>query len=139
MNIRTCRKCRRLFNYVMGPSFCPDCRAREEDQFQDVKKYVQEHGRASMREVAEACDVSLKQIQQWLKDGRLMLSDDSPLAVACEGCGKMIRGGKFCPVCSNEMAAKLQAAMGNPLAAQVAEHNERKRDGDRMRFLNIES
>ena len=137
MNVRTCRKCRRLFNYVMGPSFCPECRTKEEDKFQEVKKFVQDHGRASMQEVAEACDVTMKQIQQWLRDDRLMLADDSPLAIECERCGKMIRGGKFCPACSNEMAAKLQSAMGNPFAAQVAAQNEaKKRDGDRMRFLN---
>ena len=137
MNIRTCVKCRRLFNYVMGPSFCPECREKEEDKFQEVKKYVQEHGRATMQEVSEACNVSMKQIQQWLRDDRLMLADDSPLAIECERCGKMIRGGKFCPTCSNEMAAKLQAAMGNSFAAHVAEKNETKRrDGDKMRFLN---
>ena len=135
MNVRNCRKCRRLFNYVMGPSFCPDCRAREEDQFQDVKKYVQEHGRASMHEVAEACDVTMKQIQQWIRDDRLMLADDSPLAIECERCGRMIRGGKFCPACSNELAAKLQSAMGNPLATQVMEKNEAKTSA-RMRFLD---
>ena len=135
MNIRTCAKCRRLFNYVMGPSFCPDCRAKEEDKFQDVKKYVQEHGGANMKEVAEACDVSVKQIQQWLRDSRLMLSEDSPLNIECERCGKMIRGGKFCTACSNEMAAKLQAAMGDPLAMQVAAKNEAKAN-ERMRFLD---
>ena len=137
MNVRTCRKCRRLFNYVMGPSFCPDCRAKEEDKFQEVKKYVQEHGRASMHEVAEACEVTMKQIQQWIRDDRLMLADDSPLAIECERCGRMIRGGKFCPECSNIMAAKLQAAMGDPLATRLNEKNEAsKRDGNRMRFLN---
>lgn len=137
MNVRTCRKCRRLFNYVMGPSFCPDCRAKEEDKFQEVKKYVQDHGRASMHEVAEACEVTMKQIQQWIRDDRLMLADDSPLAIECERCGRMIRGGKFCPECSNIMAAKLQAAMGDPLATRLNEKNEAsQRDGNRMRFLN---
>ena len=137
MNVRTCRKCKRLFNYVMGPSFCPDCRAKEEDQFQEVKKYVQEHGRASMHEVADACNVTMKQIQQWIRDDRLMLADDSPLQIECERCGKMIRGGKFCQVCSNEMATKLQSAMGNPFATQMMEQNEAKRkDGNKMRFLH---
>ena len=137
MNVRTCRKCRRLFNYVMGPSFCPECRAKEEDKFQEVKKYVQDHGRASMHEVAEACDVTMKQIQQWIRDDRLMLADDSPLAIECERCGRMIRGGKFCPECSNVMAAKLQAAMGDPLAKRLNEKNESsQRDGNRMRFIN---
>ena len=135
MNIRTCRKCRRLFNYVMGPSFCPACREKEEDKFQEVKKYVQEHGRCSMQEVAEACDVTMKQIQQWIRDDRLMLSNDSPMGIGCERCGVMIRGGKFCPKCSNEMAAKLQAAMGNPLATQVMEKNE-ARTSPKMRYLD---
>ena len=134
MNVKTCRKCRRLFNYVMGPYFCPACREQEEDKFQEVKKYVQEHGRCGMQEVAEACDVTIKQIQQWIRDDRLMLSDDSPMGIECERCGKMIRGGKFCPACSNEMAAKLKAAMGNPLAAQVAEKQERT--SARMRYLD---
>ena len=47
----------------------------------------------------------------------------------------MIRGGKFCPKCSNEMAAKLQAAMGNPLATQVMEKNEAK-TSPKMRYLD---
>ena len=135
MNIRTCKKCRRLFNYVMGPSFCPACREQEEDKFQEVKKYVQEHGRCRMQEVAEACDVTMKQIQQWIRDDRLMLSDDSPMGIECERCGKMIKGGKYCPTCSNEMAAKFQAAMGNPFAAQVAEKQD-TRTSARMRYLD---
>ncbi len=135
MNVRTCKKCRRLFNYVMGPSFCPECREKEEDKFQDVKKYVQEHGRSSMQEVAEACDVTMKQIQQWIRDDRLMLADDSPLGIECERCGRMIRGGKYCPECSNDLAAKFQSAMGNPLATEVVKKQETKTSA-RMRFLD---
>lgn len=135
MNVRTCKKCRRLFNYVMGPSFCPECRKREEDKFQEVKKYVQEHGRASMQEVAEVCDVTMKQIQQWIRDDRLMLADDSPMGIECERCGKMIRGGKYCPECSTDLAAKFQSAMGNPFAKEVVKKQETKTNA-RMRFLD---
>lgn len=135
MNVRTCKKCRRLFNYVMGPSFCPECREREEDKFQEVKKYVQEHGRASMQEVAAVCDVTMKQIQQWIRDDRLMLADDSPMGIECERCGKMIRGGKYCPECSTDLAAKFQSAMGNPFAKEVVKKQETKTNA-RMRFLD---
>ena len=84
MNVKNCRKCRRIFNYVMGPILCQGCREAEESKFQEVKKYVQENKRCGMQEVAEACDVSLKQIQQWLREERLMLADDSPMGIECE-------------------------------------------------------
>ena len=135
MNVRTCKKCRRLFNYVMGPSFCPDCREKEEDKFQEVKQYVQKHGRSSMREVAEACDVTMKQIQQWIRDDRLMLADDSPMGIECERCGRMIRGGKYCAECSNDLATRFQSAMGNPFA-QNAQAVQDAKTSARMRFLD---
>ena len=90
MNVKNCRKCRRIFNYVMGPILCPNCREAEEAKFQEVKKYVQENRRCGMQEVAEACDVSLNQIQQWLREERLVLSDDSPMGIGCEKCGVTI-------------------------------------------------
>lgn len=136
MNVKTCRKCRKLFNYVMGPFLCPACREAAEAKFQEVKKYIQENRRCGIQEVAEACEVSTNQIQQWLREERLMLADDSPMGIACEKCGKMIKSGKFCPACSNEMAASFQAAMGNPLAAQVAAKQEADRANARMRFFD---
>ena len=27
MEVRTCRQCKRLFNYLSGPSICPGCKA----------------------------------------------------------------------------------------------------------------
>ena len=67
MNVRNCRKCGSLFNYVSGPPICPACREKLEEKFQEVKKYIQDNGHASIPEVAEACDVSTNQIHQWLR------------------------------------------------------------------------
>ena len=43
-----------------------------------------------MTEVCEECDVEPQQIQTWIRQERLPFSDDSPIKVACESCGKMI-------------------------------------------------
>ncbi len=137
MNVKNCRKCRRIFNYVMGPILCPNCREAEESKFQEVKKYVQENVRCGMREVAEACDVSLNQIQQWLREERLVLSDDSPMGIGCEKCGKMIRAGRFCPECVNEMTTGFNSAMGSRAAAPAYKAPQKDtKDGARMRFLD---
>ncbi len=40
MNVRNCRKCGNLFNYVSGPPICMACREKLEEKFQEVKKYI---------------------------------------------------------------------------------------------------
>ena len=79
MNVKNCRKCKRIFNYVMGPVLCPRCREEEEEKFQEVKKYVIENPGSGIQEVSEACDVSVNLIRQWLREERLVLSDESPM------------------------------------------------------------
>ena len=76
MNVRNCRKCGRIFNYVLGPIMCPKCREDQEAKFQEVKKYVQEHHGADIIEVSEECDVDPGQIRQWIREERLQFADD---------------------------------------------------------------
>lgn len=135
MNVRNCRRCRKLFNYIMGPVICPNCREEMEAKFQEVKKYVQENARCGMREVSEACDVSVNQIQQWLREERLVLSEESSMGLGCERCGKMIRSGRFCPECKAEMTHSFRGAMGNPTPAAPTQRRD-TRDSARMRFLD---
>ena len=44
-DIRNCRICGKIFNYVVGPVVCPRCKEKLEEKFQEVKKYIQDnHG-----------------------------------------------------------------------------------------------
>ena len=38
MEVRTCKQCKRLFNYLSGPPICPGCKAKIEQKFQEVKR-----------------------------------------------------------------------------------------------------
>lgn len=134
MNVKNCRKCRRLFNYVIGPILCPACREEEENKFQTVKKYVQEHVNRGIQEVSEECDVSVAQIKQWLREERLVLSDESPMGIGCERCGKMIRSGKYCEECKAELANTFQSVMGKK--GTYVPPKQENRTGARMRYLD---
>ena len=74
MNVRACKGCKRLFNYVMGQSYCPACKEKLEEKFQEVKKYIQENPGVHIQDVAEACNVETSQIRQWLREDRLELT-----------------------------------------------------------------
>ncbi|MCQ2548827.1 MAG: flagellar protein [Lachnospiraceae bacterium] len=136
MNVRNCKNCRRLFNYIAGPHLCPSCREELEEKFQVVKKYVQEHKGAGIPEVAEECEVDPQQIHQWIREERLEFTDTASIGLGCERCGKIIKSGRYCDECKLEMAGSLNAAknsISSQLAArQAAEAN--KSNGPRMRF-----
>lgn len=134
MNVRNCRRCGRLYNYVMGPPICPNCKEELEEKFQEVKKYVQSHAQATIQMVTEDCDVEVAQIQQWIREDRLQFSDDSPIKVPCERCGAMIGSGRFCVKCSQEMANTLSKSIAKPVPQKKDEPKD-PREKSRMRFL----
>lgn len=135
MNIKNCRVCGRIFNYVSGPSTCPVCRESLEAKFQEVKEYIREHKGVGIAQVAEACDVDAGQIRQWLRDERLEVTEDSALYLTCESCGGPIRSGRFCEKCKNNMTKDLKDVLksGQP---KLTPKKENKEDaGAKMRFL----
>lgn len=136
MNVKNCRKCGKIFNYIGGAMFCPACVESLEAKFQEVKTYIYEHkDAASIPVVAEACNVEPNQIRQWLREERLSIGDDSPLGIECESCGVTIKSGKFCEKCKNDIASGLINAAGlNKKAAPAAQ--KAARDAARMRFLD---
>lgn len=135
MNVRNCRKCGKIFNYVSGPPICIQCREKLEEKFQEVKKFIQDHHGASIPEVADACDVSTNQIQQWLRDERLELAEGSGIALLCENCSAPILSGRFCDKCKNSMANKLSDSIKKPEAPKPQVKKDTK-ENPKMRFLN---
>ncbi len=135
MNVRNCRYCGRLFNYVLGPIMCPVCREAREAKFQDVKNYIRDNPGASINDVSQECDVEVNQIHQWIREERLQFSEDSPIRVACEKCGTMIRAGVYCDKCKTEMTNTLNSAYKKELPKQP-EVKKSTTERDRMRFLD---
>lgn len=132
MDVRNCRNCGRMFNYLGGPSICPVCKSKEEDDFQKVKEYIRENPGAQMAEIAEVNEVSVQQIQQWVREERLEFSKDSQISLNCEKCGEPIRTGRFCEKCKNNMATSLTDAFAKPIPVEVPV--KKGHESDKMRF-----
>ncbi|MBQ7507487.1 MAG: flagellar protein [Lachnospiraceae bacterium] len=133
MEVRNCRNCKRLFNYLQGPIICPACQEEMEKKFSDVKNYVWDHKDASIEEISEENDVPIKQIQQWIREERLTFSENSISGIPCENCGKMIKSGRFCDDCKGNMMNALDSVKKKE--TKIAPQ-KKERDRDRMRFLD---
>ena len=40
MEVKVCRGCKKMFQYIAGAELCPRCKQIEEEHFQKVKEYL---------------------------------------------------------------------------------------------------
>lgn len=136
MNVRNCRKCGRVFNYIMGQTMCLACRDALEGKFKEVKEYVQKNRGCGINDVAEACDVDPGQIRQWIREERLEFTEDSMIGLACEICGASIRTGRYCDKCKAATLNGLNNVVRQAQASrQPQQTSTNPKDNPRMRFL----
>ncbi len=123
MDVRVCKKCRRLFNYIYGPEFCPECinvqcdiigeeknsgmiaeikplDKKEEDIYEQVKEYILGHPKSTVAHIVDVFGISPSVLFDWIRDDRLEFTDEASSAwFTCEKCGVKIRSGRFCGRC----------------------------------------
>ncbi len=131
MEVRNCRNCRRLFNYVGGQQICPECKEKLEKLFYQVKEYIRENPHARLQEISDDNGVSQQQLQQWVREERLQFSSDSDIAISCEKCGTKIFTGRFCDACKMKMANGLSDAFKKEPPKEVKKEDH----SNRMRFM----
>ncbi len=129
MDVRNCRKCGNLFEF-MGNPVCPNCVKQMEEKFLEVRQYIYDNPGASMPMVSEETDVPMQQIKKWVREERLSFSKDSNVSIQCEKCGRPILTGRYCPGCKKNMANSL-----NNLYVTTAPPKDKKSAGAKMRFL----
>lgn len=132
MEVKTCKQCKRIFNYLSGPPICPRCRDLMEEKFIEVREYIREHPAEGINEVAAATDVSSNQIRRWIREERLAFSEESGIGLDCESCGKMIRSGRLCQSCKDKLLGKVEDMYHQDDSVVARKH----REAARMRFLD---
>lgn len=140
MEPRNCKRCGKMYAYAGGIPICEKCKQKDEDDFQNVKKYIYENRGASMKDVSEACEVSVEKITRFLREGRLEIREDTNIILECENCGQAIRSGKFCVECSkrlekdlNRASESAQQSMKEKLGGD--DESGTKKTGAGMRYL----
>lgn len=135
MEILSCKGCGRLFNYIRGERLCDGCKKKLEDKFVVVKKYVRENPTADIKDIAKDNEVSISQLNRWIREERLTFSEDSPIGLPCERCGTTIKTGRFCDACKNSLQNDFKEAAGLNRSA-APQSSMRKSASSRMRFLD---
>lgn len=110
--IRVCARCGKMFCYTgMGHSICDQCKKEDEADFNLVKDYIYDHPSAAIMEVSKETGVRVNRIKAYLRDGKLMITDASPIFLNCESCGASIRYGRMCRECANTLSTEIKKEM----------------------------
>jgi len=120
--IRYCKICRKIFQYYSGPVYCPACKKLDDEEFEKVRTFLRDFPGATIREVTDNTGVSPVKINRWLREERLEVSENSPIALNCEKCGVRIRSGRFCIECSKTLAREMMQA-GRELRMSLGERD----------------
>ena len=134
MEVRTCRMCGKLYNYIGRVTpFCPICMKELEQKFEVVKQYIKDNPGVNIQNVSENTDVSIKIIKQWVREERLSFTAGSAVGIECESCGANILTGRFCDKCKQQLSNSLSEAIK---PAQKAPEPVQRRESAKMRFLD---
>lgn len=107
-NVKSCIRCGRLFRYPgFGEYYCEVCKEQDNEEFERVKQYLDEHGLANAYEISVATGVSEKTITRFLTESRLEIPEGSPIYLKCRACGCDIRSGKYCATCAARLSEQL--------------------------------
>ncbi len=136
MEIATCKNCGKLFNYIRGQALCPACQKEMDAKFKEVKKYVYDHPNVGIHQLAKDMEVSVQQINRWVREERLIFSEDSDIGVFCEKCGALIRTGRLCDKCKKELMGGLSNAAGLNNKKAEERRQQQKAAISKMRFLD---
>ncbi len=137
--VKNCKRCRRIFMFGgTGPQLCNECKKLEEEEFEKVRTFVREFPGATVQEVAKETLVPTQLIYRFLKEGKLEVSEESPIALQCENCGSRIKSGRFCITCSKKLANDMISA-GRSLRDVVDKYSDMSaKDKAGLRYLHGE-
>jgi len=113
MELRNCKRCGQVFLYNEVRNICPECVEKEEQDFEAVKKYLWDYPNSSLVEVSEATGVKEEQILKYLREGRIILGDNSQMRLECEICGMQITYGRICSACNKALAGDTTSPPNN--------------------------
>ncbi|MCL2015142.1 MAG: hypothetical protein FWG68_02720 [Defluviitaleaceae bacterium] len=102
MQVMNCPRCKRLFHKFIAP-VCPECEKKEEEQFQELRSFVDEGEYTTMKDIAENTGIPLKRILKYIREGRLQVKQGLDDALKCIQCGQPVDKGNFCKSCGDKI------------------------------------
>ena len=105
MPIDNCKRCQKVFQRNVSP-FCEECYQGRVTEFSDLYRFLQENASMPIEEVAETCQIPLRELEELLFSGQLGTAGTKVIH-KCPRCKQHIplnqQSGRFCQTCKAKM------------------------------------
>lgn len=112
MNIGNCPRCGKLYALNLK-EMCGNCLKDIEREYECCAEFLREQKGATINELSEATQVSIRQITRFIKEGRISIVDAPNLSYPCEVCGALIRESNMCDSCRARLTKELRQAVSD--------------------------
>ncbi|ANY74060.1 MULTISPECIES: TIGR03826 family flagellar region protein [Paenibacillus] len=109
MNLGNCPRCGRLYALNFR-DMCSECLKEIEKEYEKCATFLREQKGATIHEVSEATEVSIRQITRFIREGRISIANAPNMAYPCEVCGTLIRESNMCESCRTRLTRELRQA-----------------------------
>ena len=126
--LTNCPNCDQLFVKINFQDVCQACYKEEEKIFEMVYQYIRkkENRTATIAQVVEDTEVDEDLLIKFIRTGRLKLAQFPNLGYKCEKCSVIIREGKLCASCINQLRKQLSIFEQEEQRLLEVEERERK-------------
>jgi flagellar operon protein (TIGR03826 family) len=110
VDLSNCPECGEIYVKNKFRNVCEKCWREEEAAYDTVSKYMKkrENRAATMLQVVEATGVPESLILKFIKNGKLQITQFPNFGYPCDKCGAVIRTGRLCEDCANEIKDDLK-------------------------------
>ncbi|QHT63454.1 flagellar protein [Paenibacillus lycopersici] len=120
MDLDNCPRCGKLFAKNFR-DVCPACIKAIDQEYTLCSDYLRKNKGATITDLADATDVSIKQITKFIKEGRISLIGAPNLMYPCEMCGNLIREHNKCESCRAKLLQEVDKVRPNPPVKETKE------------------
>ncbi|MBP3040166.1 hypothetical protein J9303_11780 [Bacillaceae bacterium Marseille-Q3522] len=110
--LANCPRCGAVFVKSQFRDLCPDCWREEEEAYETIYHFLRkrENRAATIQQVVKGTGVEESLILKFIRTGRLKITQFPNLGYPCDRCGRIIREGKICKKCAEELRRDLKVA-----------------------------
>lgn len=125
--ISNCPNCGAIFAKNKFRDVCQKCYVEEEKKFEEVYQFIRkrENRTATIQQVIEGTGVEEALILKFIKIGKLKLAQFPNLGYKCEKCGSIIRDGRLCRSCTDDLKSQLKVFQQEEQRRREIEERER--------------
>ena len=107
-----CRICGKLF-LRDHTDYCLDCYKKTEQDFKRVADFLtnEQNRFATIEEVSLETEVPVKQVADFIRDGRIYAEDYPNLGYRCAHCDKLIKRQLLCDDCFNQFSSEVNLTL----------------------------